>query len=215
MPVRLLIVDGHPVTRCGLAHSADEQADLRTVGETGSAVEALELVAALTPDVVTIDVALPDGSGLDLARELRHRNGALGIVILAAEGNDEMLFRALETGASAFVAKVSPVREILAAVRHAAAAASSFSAVGLAQALLRRETVTELVVLSPREREVLAFLQAGLSVPAIAAVLFVSLSTAKTHVARLYAKLGAVNRAQALMAAIRLGLIEQPRSLSN
>jgi DNA-binding NarL/FixJ family response regulator len=212
MPVRLLIVDGHPVTRCGLARSADEQADLCAVGEAGSVVEALDLFAALTPDVISIDVTLPDGSGLDLARELRDRDAALGIVILAAEANDDLIFRALETGASAFVGKVSPVREILAAVRHAAASASSFSAVGLAQALHRRETATKLVVLSPREREVLAFLQQGLSVPAIAATLFVSLSTAKTHVARLYTKMGAANRAQALMAAIRLGLIEQPVS---
>ncbi|MGH8963159.1 MAG: response regulator [Jatrophihabitantaceae bacterium] len=207
---RLLIVDGHPVTRCGLARIAGDQPDLVLVAETGSAAEALQLAAALAPDVVSIGTSLLDGNGLELARELRDRYPELGIVILTSRGEDDVLFRALETGASAFVSKQATLGEIVAAIRHSAVAASSFSAAGLAQALRRRQETAERLTLSPREREVLFLLQDGRSVPAIASELYISLSTAKTYVARLYEKLGATNRATAVMAAVRVGLVQQP-----
>src|SRR5438067_814208 len=103
--LRLLVVEGHPVTRLGLALMAAEQPDLEVVGATDSAAEAIRLVAALRPNVVTVDVSLPDRDGLDLARELRDRFDNLGIVVLTALGDDDVLFRALETGVSAFASK--------------------------------------------------------------------------------------------------------------
>jgi DNA-binding NarL/FixJ family response regulator len=185
----------------------DEQPDMHTVGETDSAAEALELAMSLNPEVVSIDTEV-DG-GWELARELRDRRGELGIVILTSNGQDDVLFRALETGASAFVSKLAPATEILGAIRHSAVAASSFSARGLAEALRNRNQACAKVALSPREAQVLALLQDGMSVPAIAGTLFLSLSTAKTYVARLYDKLGATNRAQALMTSVQLGLVAQ------
>jgi DNA-binding NarL/FixJ family response regulator len=196
------------VTRCGLVRLADEQPDLHTVGETGSLVEALRMVAALRPDVVTIDTSLPDGSGLELARELRDRYAEVGIVILTSNGEDDVLFRALDSGASAFVSKFAVVTEVLGAIRHSAVAATSFSATGLAQALRRRQETQARLTLSAREGQVLQLLLVGRSVPEISTELFLSVSTAKTYVARLYDKLGANNRAQALMAAVRLGLAD-------
>jgi len=100
------------------------------------------------------------------------------------------------------------VEEVLAAIRHAAVAASSFTAAGLAVALARRRSVQDRVALSPQQSEVLRLLSGGLSIPAIAMTMFISQSTAKTYVARLYEKLGVTNRAQALMAAVQLGLIQ-------
>jgi DNA-binding NarL/FixJ family response regulator len=208
--VRLLVVDGHPVIRSGLARIADGQADLHVVGEAGTIAEALSMADALAPDVVSVGTTLRDGNGLELARELRDRYAELGVVILTSKGQDDVLFRALETGASAFVSKEAALTEVMAAIRHAAVAASSFSAVGLAQALRRRQESPARLALSAREREVLALLQDGRSVPAIAATLYISLSTAKTYVARLYEKLGATNRATALMAAVRLGWMPAP-----
>jgi DNA-binding NarL/FixJ family response regulator len=213
-PIRLLIVDGHPVTRWGLARIAEEQPDIEIVGDTGSAAEALQLADALNPNVVSLGTSLVDGNGLDMARDLRDRHADLGIVILTSRGEDDVLFRALETGASAFVSKSAALPEVVAAIRHAAVAASSFSCAGLAQALRRRAVADERLSLSPREREVLDLLQHGRSVPDIAAVLYISLSTAKTYVARLYEKLGASNRATALMTAVRLGLIQQPQPVA-
>jgi DNA-binding NarL/FixJ family response regulator len=132
---------------------------------------------------IRVEINLPDGDGLRLARELRDRRGDLGIVILTSRDEDDVLFRALETGASAFVAS------------------------GLAIALTRRREATGRLVLSSREMEVLRLLRDGLSVPAIAVRMFISYSTAKTYVGRLYQKLGATNRAQALMAAVQHGLL--------
>lgn len=207
MAIRVVVVDGHTLTRFGLTTLAAAHADLEVVAEARTAAEASEVIAAVRPDVVTVAVGLPDGDGLRLARELRDRHPSLGIVVLTAQGEDDVLFRALETGASAFVGKTAPVEEIVCAIRHAAVAASSFTASGLAMAMARRQSTTERLALSPREREVLALLQDGVSIPAIARTLYVSPSTAKTYVSRLYDKLGASNRAQALMAALRNGLI--------
>jgi DNA-binding NarL/FixJ family response regulator len=208
--IRVIVVDGHPVTRWGLGRVANEQADMQTVGEAGSAAEALALTASLLPDVVTLGISLPGRDGLDLARELRDRYCDLGIVILTARSDDDILFRALDSGASAFVSKEAAAIEILGAIRHSAVSASSFSAPGLAEALRRRNAAPQQPLLSPRESQVLWLLQEGRTVSDVAQLLHVSLSTAKTHVARVYEKLGATNRAQALMTAVRLGLRDSP-----
>ena len=207
MPTRLAIVDGHTLTRYGLRELVAQQDDMEVIAECGSVAEAHRALGAARPDVVTVEVTLPDGDGLQLARELRDRYADLGIVMLTSEGQDDVLFRALETGASAFVVKTAPVAEVLAAIRHAAVAACSFTATGLAVALATRHTRQSGLALSPREAEVLHMLCDGLSIPAISAAMYISHSTAKTYVARLYEKLGAANRAQALMTAVQHGLI--------
>lgn len=208
MPIRLAIVDGHTLTRYGLRELAGQQPDMEIVAECGSAAEAPRVVSMAQPDVVTVDVSLPDGDGMHLAREFRDRHTDLGIVILTSQDKDDVMFRALETGMSAFVAKTAPVEEVLASIRHAAVAASSFTASGLAGALARRHTVRDRLALSPREMEVLRLICDGLSIPAIALTMFISQSTTKTYVARLYEKLGAANRAQAVMMAVQQGLID-------
>ncbi|WP_432880129.1 response regulator [Kribbella sp. CA-245084] len=221
--ITVVVVDGHTLTRYGLVRLVGADADITIVGECGLAAEAPALVASSRPDVVVLDVALPDADGLQLARGLRDRHSELGIVVLTAQAEDDVLFRALETGVSAFVGKTAPTTEVLCAIRHAAVAASSFTATGLGAALARRTVVMptpltsvgsaasaleSAITLSPRELEVLSLLSTGLSVPAMATTMFVSLSTAKTYVSRLYEKLGATNRANAIMTAMRLGLIE-------
>jgi len=207
MPTRVVVVDGHTLTRFGLTGLLSEQADLDVVGEAESITQARRIVGAVRPDVVTVDARLPDGDGIALARELRDRYPDLGIVVLTSHGEDDILFRALENGASAFVAKTAPTLEVLAAIRHASVAASSFTASGLADALARKHDAASRYALSPREAEVLRLLGDGLSIPAIARSMFVSHSTAKTYVARIYDKLGASNRTQAIMTAMRAGLI--------
>jgi len=209
MPISLAIVDGHTLTRYGLRELIARQSDIEIVAEAGSAAEAAGVLSEARPDVVTVDVALPDGNGLRLARELRDRDAGLGIVLLTSRADDDVLFRALETGVSAFVPKTAPVDEVLAAIRHAAVAASSFTAAGLAVALARRRSAQDRLTLSSREAEVLNLLSDGLSIPSVATTMFISQSTAKTYVARLYEKLGVTNRAQALMTAVQFGLIRR------
>lgn len=208
MSIRLMVVDGQTLTRYALRCLVEQHPDIEIVGESASIAATHELVTKLQPDVVSVDTAMPDGSGMTLARELRDRFGSLGIVLLTSDGEDDVLFRALETGVSAFVPKTAPMVEILAAIRHASVAASSFTATGLAEALARRRRAGAGLSLSPRELEVLRLLHEDMSIPTIARTLYVSQSTAKTYVARLYEKLGASSRAQALMAALQLGLIQ-------
>jgi DNA-binding NarL/FixJ family response regulator len=207
--IRIVVIDGHTLTRYGLLGLVGGQADIEIVGETGLGAEAAAVVAATAPGVVVLDTALPDGDGLTIARELRNRYPELGIVLLASKGGDDVLFRALELGVSAFVSKNAPAGEVLAAIRHSAVAAGSFLASGLGQAFARRQEPAARAVLSPREAEVLALLGQGFSVPDIAGRMFVSHSTAKTYVSRVYEKLGSSNRAQAIMAGLRLGLIRK------
>src|SRR5690242_2163383 len=143
MPIRLAIIDEHTLIRYGLSKLAAQHSDIEVVAEWRSAADARRMIAAVQPDVVTVEVGLPDGDGLRLAREFRDRHAGLGIVVLTAQQEDDVLFQALETGASAFVAKTAPLDEMLAAIRHAAVAASSFTASGLAVALTRRRAVQD------------------------------------------------------------------------
>ena len=209
MKARVLVVDSHPVTRWGMSRLIDEQAELEVVGDTGSAREAVALTEALVPDVVVIGLAAPEAHGLPLAGELRERFDDLGLVILTGAEDDAVLLQAFETGVSAYVAKTASVAEIVGAIRHAAVAASSFTAAGLAGALRRQRAAAVTTDLSAREREVLDHLVTGQSVPSLAALMHISPSTAKTYVARVYEKLGARNRAEAVMAAVRLGLVDR------
>jgi DNA-binding NarL/FixJ family response regulator len=204
LDIRLVVVDAHTLCRHGLAHVVEGEPDITLVGALATAADAKARLAALDPRVAVIAACLPDGDGIALARVLRERLPGLGLVVIAADGYDDALFRAMEAGASAHVAASAPAAEVVAAVRHAAVAPASFTAAGLTAALHRRRTGD---LLSPREREALTLLMRGLSIAEIARAMHLSHSTAKTYTARLYEKLGAGNRAQMLMAALRLGLI--------
>lgn len=209
MRTSVLIVDDHELIRQGLRRAFERQDDFEVVGEAETAAEALRLVGLLSPDVAIFDVRLPDGSGIDAVRRARAGHPDMGIVVLTMYAGDEQLFAALEAGASAFVPKNAPVEDVVAAARHAASSPDSFSARDLADAM-RRRMAPQGPQLSPREAEVLQRLAEGLSVAQISRTLYISESTTKTHISKLYDKLGAANRAQALMTALRLGLLKDP-----
>ena len=206
---RLVIVDDHDLIRKGLRHVFECDRQFEVVGEAGTVAEAVRQAGALQPDLVIMDLRLPDGSGLEATRTLRKSSAIIGIVVLTMYTGDDQLFGALEAGASAFVPKTAPPDEVVAAARRAVSAPSAFTAADLAKAMKRRLTPSG-PQLSPREGQVLKLLAEGMNVSGIAKQLFVSDSTAKTHISKLYEKLGAANRAQALMAALRLGLLQAP-----
>jgi DNA-binding NarL/FixJ family response regulator len=209
----VLLVDDHELIRQGLRHAFERDPEFTVVGEAGSVAEAVRLATELKPGVVIMDLRLPDGSGLDATRQLRASMPDVGIVVLTMYAGDDQLFGALEAGASAFVPKNAPSDEVVAAARHAASSPNAFTASDLAEAMKRRLAPTG-PQLSPREGQVLRLLADGMSVAGIAKQLYVSESTAKTHISKLYEKLGAGNRAQALMTALRVGLLQatdQPR----
>ena len=208
MPTSVLLIDDHDLIRQGLSRAFERSPDFSVVGQAGTLAEGERMAHGLAPQVVVIDVRLPDGSGLDAVRRLRDRDAELGIVVLTMYAGDQQLFAALEAGASAFVPKDAPSEDVVAAARHAAVSPRSFTAADLADAMRRRMQPTG-PQLSPREKEVLNLLAEGLGVSAIARRLFISESTAKTHISKIYDKLGAGNRAQAIMSALRAGLIRE------
>jgi DNA-binding NarL/FixJ family response regulator len=205
----VVIVDDHELIRHGLRRAFERAGDFTVVGEAASVSEALSVVPTQRPDVVVTDVRLPDGDGISLARTLRAADDRLGIVVLTMYAADEHLLGALEAGASAFVNKDAPADDVVAAARHAAANPRSFTARDLAQAMQRRLAPATGPTLSARESEVLELLVEGLSAGQMARRLFISESTVKTHISKMYDKLNATNRAQAVMAAVRLGLVTE------
>ncbi len=206
--ISVLLVDDHELIRQGLRRAFERDGDFEVAGEAGSLTDARRLLALLSPDVVILDVRLPDGNGLEACRKVRADNAEIGIVILTMYAGDEQLFEALEAGASAFVPKNAPAEDVVAAARHASSSPRSFTANDLNEAMKRKLSPTG-PQLSPREREVLGLLADGLGVAQISRQLFISESTTKTHISKLYEKLGAGNRAQALMTALRLGLLKR------
>lgn len=202
----VLLIDDHELIRQGLATAFARTQDFDAVGEAGSVAEGLAAARSLQPDVVVTDVRLSDGSGLDVVRALRKERKDVGLVVLTMYAGDEQLFAAMDAGASGFVGKQAPTTSVVNAARQAALAPLSFTCTGLAEAMVRRMSSGS-PRLSDRERQVLDLLAEGRGVSAIAGSLYLSESTAKTHIARIYDKLGAGNRAQALVAAMQLGLI--------
>lgn len=202
----VLLVDDHELIRQGLAAAFSGADGFDVVGQAGSVAEGVAVAKRLRPQVVVTDVRLPDGSGLDVVRALRARSPSMGLVVLTMYAGDEQLFAAMDAGASAFVGKDSPTSTVLSAARQAAVSPLTFTSAGLEEALRRRMNSTA-PQLSDRERQVLDLLAEGHGVTTIAGRLYVSESTAKAHITRIYEKLGAANRAQALVMAMRAGLL--------
>lgn len=207
--IRVVLVDDHDLVREGLRRAVGRSRDAEVVGEAASVREALAVVSHTTPQVVVIDIRLPDGSGIDLCRRLREERADLGLVIVTMYGDSERLLGAREAGASGFVSKDAPASEVIDAIRRAAADPSTFYATGLSDAL-SWQTKHERTGLTARELQVLRALAEGHSVAEISRRLEIGESTTKTHIASIYTKLGASNRAQVIMQAIRLGLVANP-----
>ena len=205
-PTKVLLVDDHDLIRDGLTSAFGNEPTMQVVGAASNVREALEMDAELLPAVIVTDLQLQDGTGLDIVRRVRKERGETGLVVLTMHSGDEQIFAAMEAGASAFVGKDAPSTEVVKAAQHAAMFPRSFMCVGLTDAVLRR-TSAESTRMTDREHQVLLLLAEGLSAAEIGTRLHLSESTVKSHVAHIYQKLGASNRAQALVTAMRIGLL--------
>ncbi len=212
MDISVALVDDHAVVREAVAGMLEAQDEITVVGQAGSLTEGLALVDRLLtrpPEghlVAVVDVTMPDGSGLSLVRTARERSKDIGLVVLTMLNDDTTLLEALDAGASALVRKSAPSEQVISAVRRAAEMPGEFSASGLAEAM-RRQADSPQTNLTAREAEVLRLLVEGSSVAQVGRQLFMSPSTVKTHIGKIYEKLGAHNRASAVIAAVRLGLV--------
>jgi DNA-binding NarL/FixJ family response regulator len=203
---RVLLVDDHDLIRDGLVGVFALEPTMEVVGTAKNVATALALYDQLRPDVVVTDLQMQDGTGLDVVREVRKARSDTGVVVLTMHSGDEQIFAAMEAGASAFVGKDAPSAEVVKAARHAAVSPRSFLCAGLTDAMLRRATAVA-TQLTEREHDVLKLLADGLSAAEIGSRIHLSESTVKSHLAKIYQKLGVANRSQALVTAMRVGLL--------
>ena len=208
MTTTVLLVDDHELIRQGLARAFERDDEMEVVGQAGGVSEALKVYGECRPDVVVTDLQLPDGLGLEIVQAIREKTDAVGLVVLTMYAGDDQIFAAMQAGASAFVGKDSRSSEVVSAAKHAAVAPRTFLCAGLSAAMMRRAATPAAPKLSSREAQVLVLLSDGLGTREIAQQLFMSDSTAKTHITHIYQKLGAANRAQALVTAMRMGLLD-------
>jgi DNA-binding NarL/FixJ family response regulator len=207
MSLSVLLVDDHELIRQGLARAFERDEQMTVVGQAGTVTEGLAQWRALRPNIVVTDLQLPDGTGHDLLRTIRSESEDVALIMLTLHSGDAQIFAAMEAGASAFLGKESRGAQVVAAAAHAAKAPRSFLCTELAGAMVRRQT-SSATRLTPREQEILQLLAEGLRAGDIARKLYLGESTVKSHVTRIYEKLGASNRAQALVTAMRLGLLQ-------
>jgi DNA-binding NarL/FixJ family response regulator len=201
---RIVIVDDHPVVRQGLQIFLDRQDDVEVVGQAGSIGEALSLVSRVAPDLVLLDLQLPDRHGLQAIPDLLAIDPAPIIVVLTSFVDDDSVRRAIRLGASGYLAKHADPGSLVDGIRAALRGELPLDpSATRALAVQRRDPIDQL---TPREREVLEHLAQGRSNRTIAETLFITEKTVKTHVSAVLAKLGVVDRTQAALYARDHGL---------
>jgi len=207
LAIRILLVDDHPVVRMGLSTAIRQYMDCEVVGEAANGKEAIGMVESLRPDVVVLDIRLPDQSGIEVCREIRDLCPSTQVVMLTAYAEDELILGAVIAGASGYVLKHYGVETLVTAIQ-AAARGEAILDPGITSRLLQRmrsmATGGFLVEgLTPQEEKVLNSLAQGLTNKEIAEQLFISVRTAKNHVSSILAKLGLRNRSEVAAFATR------------
>jgi two-component system, NarL family, nitrate/nitrite response regulator NarL len=209
-PITVVVVDDHPFFRDGLSRGLTLDGRVKVVGEAGDGREALDLIGREIPDVAVVDYQMPGIDGIAVLHARRRDAVATKVLLISAVTDGAVVFRALEEGAAGYLAKDASRAQVIEAVLTVARGGTVVPpdlAAGLAhQIRLRSQPAGP--VLSARERQVLQGFARGLSIPQLAAEMFVAASTVKTHTQRLYEKLGVSDRAAAVAAAMRNGLLE-------
>ncbi|HEY0891279.1 MAG TPA: response regulator transcription factor [Nocardioides sp.] len=207
-PIRVFVLDDHEVVRQGLRGLLEAAGGIELVGESGSAVEARARIPALRPDVCVLDARLPDGSGIEVCRDVRAVDPSLKALILTSYDDDEALFAAIMAGASGYVLKEMGGRDLVGAVRHVAAGHSLIDASLTARVLERVRngppTAPELADLTPQELRLLELIAEGLTNRQIGERMHLAEKTVKNYVSALLAKLGLERRTQAAVLAAKL-----------
>ncbi|WP_078282144.1 response regulator transcription factor [Mycobacteroides franklinii] len=208
--VRVVVGDDHPLFREGVVRALTSSGQITVVAEAENGSGALELIREHLPDVALVDYRMPELDGTQVAAAVRRDELPTRVLLLSAHDDAAIVYRALEEGAAGFLSKESTRAELVSAVLDCARGRDVVTAsltAGLAGEIRRRAQPAG-PSLSTREREVLRMIAAGQTVPAMAKELFLAPSTVKTHVQRLYEKLGVGDRAAAVAEAMRRGLLE-------
>ncbi len=214
MTIRLLLVDDHAVVRSGIRMLLENESDIEIAGEAGKAQEALEAVAALSPDVVVMDIGLPDMSGIEVTQHIKQKWPQVAVVALTIHEDEEYFFKMIQAGASGYIPKRAAPEELLTAIRTAAAG-EVYLYPSLAKLLVKdyisggkeAEELDALSTLTDREQEVLAHLADGANNQEIADVLSISPKTVARHRENIMHKLNLHSRTELVRYAIRKGII--------
>lgn len=212
-PITVLIVDDHPLFRKGMRSLLESMPDFQVVGEAATGKEAVETAVSLQPDVVLMDLQMPNGTGLEATRQLRQKSPNIRVLVVTLFEDDESIFTALKAGAHGYILKDAEEEEMIRAIKSVANGQAIFSPTiagrlmdyfSTNQAQLPQEIFPEL---TDREREILTLISRGKSNAAIAEQLSISVKTVRNHVSNIFNKLQVADRAQAAIRARDAGLL--------
>jgi DNA-binding NarL/FixJ family response regulator len=218
MTIRVILADDQPLVRAGLRRMIDQAPDIDVAAEAGTGAEAVKLTRDTGPDVVVMDIRMPGMDGIEATQLITASDIRARVLMLTTFDDDDYVYAALQAGASGFLVKDMALEDILAAIRIVAAGDAMISP-GVTRRLIAQFASQPRPGLKPRgltgitdrEHEVLRLVGLGMSNAEIAAALYITAGTAKTHVARLLAKLDARDRVQLVIAAYQAGLVQAPR----
>ena len=208
MSIRVVIADDHNVVRKGIRDLLSDEDDIAVVGEARNGHEAVDLATALQPDVVVMDIAMPELTGVEATRQIRAQAPDVRVLVLTAYDDDPYIYSLLDAGATGYILKTAESREIVRAVRATAAGQSALDP-AVAPRLIARLTKPAAGgdTLTERELDVLRLAARGQTNKQIGAELAISDRTVQNHLANIYAKLGVASRTEAVTAALQRSLI--------
>jgi DNA-binding NarL/FixJ family response regulator len=204
--IRILISDDHPVVRAGLSGMINGEPGFKVVGEAGNGKEAIAMTGELNPDVVLMDLRMPEMDGVTAIDHIKTDYPEVNILVLTTYESDADILRAIETGATGYLLKDTPREELFGAIRMVAEGKSPLDP-GVATRLMQRMRGSDEEGLSTREIEVLELVARGTSNKEIAKQLWVSETTVKSHMLHIFDKLGVTDRTAAVTAALKRGII--------
>jgi DNA-binding NarL/FixJ family response regulator len=207
--IRVFLLDDHELVRMGLRKLLESGGDIEIVGEAGTAAAAIARIPALKPDVAILDARLPDGSGIEVCRQIRSAEPATKAIILTSFDDDEALFAAIMAGAAGYILKQVTGQDLLAAVRHVSAGGSLLDPSVTERVMQRLRDggpgePEELKSLSAQERRILELVAEGLTNKQIGERLFLAEKTVKNYMSNVLSKLGLTSRTQAAVFATRI-----------
>ncbi|HCA40837.1 MAG TPA: DNA-binding response regulator [Aminobacterium sp.] len=204
MSIRVVLADDHPLTRAGLSAYLQQEKSIELVGEAKDGVEAWELISQLKPDVALLDIRMPGEDGVSIARRIKEEKLPVFSIMLTSYDAHQYVVASLRAGARGFVLKTATPQELIRAIQTVVQGGLYLDS-EVATVVGDRELVPE--SLSSREREVLVLASKGLSSKEVASELFISERTVQTHLASIYDKLGARNKTEALLLALKYGVV--------
>jgi DNA-binding NarL/FixJ family response regulator len=210
-PIRIVIADDHPVVREGIIAMIDREPDFKVIGEAKDGLDAVKLALELKPDIVLIDLRMPELDGVEAIREISATDPDIKFIILTTYSDDEYIFRGIEVGARAYLLKDAPREDLFKAIRAVYQGESLIQPVVASKILDRFAELSRQAqapeTLSEREIEVLTLVARGAANKEIATQLNITNSTVKTHITSIFQKLNASDRTEAVTQAIKKGII--------